>query len=1060
MQGRSRLGGSNKYKNVGTVHLVPPQPSMVADPARSVKPEQTSLSYNNMLMRQNGGVMSHDNIKEMRKRKGFCLTCQNEPTQLYEIRKSKINPLFRGKEAIDALHESYNGTCLKCNPRMDPHHKIKRESMRNDFNRRSLVPRTPSQESLNSLDSRSRSSSPSPPSTPTPAITKILAKPERSPTRSAKPLNVKKDDSPTKREKTTRLQGKPTKDEILPPSRKGSNISNTSEATARISNTQETKLSKRTSVASLQDTRGSPTNAESEILDGWNSAASLGSLIQSTKPSINKSNMEDFSMPDFSQADFSQENTSFKSHRKKTKKKEAAAPNTSKQSKSKAGLPMVREERRLNGLEASAKFDSGSDLFADFSDPSFSTENGKLGQPSSGARKLIPTTANMQSPNDAMNDAGLPNEALTHANSDMLHRHTFGDDTSFFGEGEPNVFEKSDARLDSFPTDTAGLTRQVSDPFCSSWSSKNGLDGDEWPTALGAQPSDDTAWTAPLSIATEIDSEKSQPGSRPHFSSDDGSFMSLTSLASLEMSRHSIERVASEQSLSFHDAVLQTSKTPSRQVQRTPSQIIEADELIMSGVSGIKTEPAAAASLENNAEVEDLIALLQDVAAAGSFEILMDMLVTSIRENTNSIPIQEVCLKHIWDHSKFNDAHKSHIMEAGLSDDIIRAMQSHRKVGKIQEYACGCLWSLSVNKQNRVILARAGAIKLVFRALEEFIEDEEVLETIFGALRTLSPDKEVRDAIVSLLGARRVCRAMANHRSSTSIQRDGCAFLSNISVDIEYQIVSTVHKDELAAVVRALGDHLRNEAVVSSACFALKNYTYDEKNLRNLRRFEEVSSLLEDASKYSAKVEIRLDADEIRERLRLSGEEDDQLEEIAYSSLRDAMQSPQMTTDQAVETIRDILTQYEWSEKLICFSLGSLLSLSRQSEEYLTRITQFDVLKIVGHTMNKQQNNANIQQRGCETIKFLAEQGKRPRSMICDIDGIGVLATALRLHQNNASVKAVAVGALEELSKDPRCAQLINKEMFDKDYVSKCDHGNSFSSLVSSLGDSFSKINS
>ena len=113
-----------------------------------------------------------------------------------------------------------------------------------------------------------------------------------------------------------------------------------------------------------------------------------------------------------------------------------------------------------------------------------------------------------------------------------------------------------------------------------------------------------------------------------------------------------------------------------------------------------------------------------------------------------------------------------------------------------------------------------------------------------------------------------------------------------------------------------LGDHLRNEAGGQySACFALEKYSYDGKKLRNLRRFEEVSSLLEDASKYSAKAEIRLDADEIRERLRLSGEEDDQLEEIAYSSLRDAMQSPQMTTDQAVETIRDILTQYTSGQK-------------------------------------------------------------------------------------------------------------------------------------------------
>ncbi|KAI2511936.1 hypothetical protein MHU86_2452 [Fragilaria crotonensis] len=512
-----------------------------------------------------------------------------------------------------------------------------------------------------------------------------------------------------------------------------------------------------------------------------------------------------------------------------------------------------------------------------------------------------------------------------------------------------------------------------------------------------------------------------------------------------------LQRGNSEHSINIHDAILTISGSGNHHDSMTPSQLIEADEQLMLGISGIKLDAPTEVCVETTAEVEDLKSLLQDVAAAGSSEVLIDMLVSTIRENTNSVPIQEVCLKQIWDHSKFNEAHKSEIMNAGLAVDIIRAMKSHRRSKKVQENACGCLWSLSVSQLNRPALAHAGAVKLLFRTLEDFIEDEDVLEVIFGSLRTLSPDKDVRDAIVPLLGARRVCRAMGKHRSSTAIQRDGCAFLSNVSVDMDNQMVSTVHNDELAAVVRALGDHLRNESVVSSACFALKNYTYEEKNLRNLRRFEEVIPLLEDASKYSTKAEIRLDANEIIERIQLSGQEDDALEEIAYSSLRDAMQSPRMTADQAVETIRDVMKQYEWSEKLLVFGLGSLLSLSRQSEEYMTRITQFDVLKIIVHTMYKQQVNANIQHRGCETLKFLAEQGNRPRTMICDVDGSSILISALRFHRNNETVKAVAIAALEELSKDPRCAHLINKELSEADLEQSGELGNS----LASFGESF-----
>lgn len=987
MQGLGRSGGS-KYRNIdGSFDLAPP--IMLADPSRGVKPDTASLSYNSMIMRNDGGVMSHEHIKEIRERQGYCLTCPNEPIQLFDIKKSKINPLFRAKEAIDSIHESYNGICLKCNPQMDPHHLMRRRSLRRGTSRRmSMGSKSASIESMDSTTTRSRSRSNSPIAPMTPGTAgegKAIPK----------PLKMKKNDSLTKRERT-KLQTRHNKDDLF--------VTDI-----------ETPISTRSSERSL-GAFGTPVNGVSELPHDWtpgsqlsgNSGNALGSLLRNSKPPINKGNVEEFSMPDFSQ-----ESTSFKSHRK-SKHKETVpfAPPplaVSTKTKSKTSLTMVKEEKR-----------HPADLFANFNEASFAAQNMDL--PVGVIRKAKKSNPKIPYPTDS--------------------RH----DDSFFEVTDVNSFGKADSRLGSFP---GRVSRMDSGLFSSSEDEDdeefNEEQGDSW-DAFDTNEVTDDQWPAPPSIATDVDSRRTGRESGSQVSSDDHSFVRRIA----ENSR-SFSRGSSEQSLTIHDAILHISRSDIHTDSMTPSQLIQADEQLMLGISGIKIDTHVERIDENTMEIEDLKSLLRDVAAAGSSDVLIDMLVATIREHTNSAAIQEICLKQIWDHSKFNEVHKAEIMQAGLKVDIIRAMKSHRRSKKVQENACGCIWSLSVSEQNRSALARAGAVKHLFRALEDFIEDEDVLEVIFGALRTLSPDKEVRDAIVPLLGARRVSRAMAKHRASTSIQRDGCAFLSNVSVDMENQMVSTVHNDELAAVVRALGDHLRNESVVSSACFALKNYTYEEKNLRNLRKFDDVIALLEDASKYSTKAEIRLDANEIRERIQLSGEEDDSLEEIAYSSLRDAMQSPRMTVDEAVETIRDVMKQYEWSEKLLVFGLGSLLSLSRQSEEYMTRITQFDVLKTIVHAMFKQQANANIQHRGCETIKFLAEQGNRPRTMICDVDGSSVLISALRLHRNNETVKAVAVAALEELSKDPRCANMINKELLDQDFEQSGELGSS----LASMGESF-----
>ena len=1000
MQGLARLGGSGKYKNIDSIDLAPPL--MVADPTRDrMKPDSNSLSYNNMVLRQDGGVLTRDHIREMRERQGYCLTCSNEPTQLFEIKRSKINPLFRAKEAIDVLHVSYNGICLVCNPHMDPNRLTRRESFQRGQSRRGSM--DSKSISVGSIESFTRSRSNSPPEGRFDA--------SGGPSKPAPPQKLR--NVAMNLRDRIKHQGKPNKDDLFSPLRKGTSGS---DVTA-----QETPNSRLSSDHSF-DAFGTPANGVSEIHreltpGSQHSGSSLGSMIRSNRPSIIKSNIEEFSVPDFSQG-----STAFRSHRKAKQDKDSLSSSTNTShsgpmmKSSKTSLTIVKEDTRETSVGSSNTFE----FFANFDEPSFTP--GKPKKKKSLSR-LEPS----------------------------LSGHQRRSKDSFFDDDD-GAFQTNDSLQDAF---SGCAIRQDSNPFESE------------PDESESESESDEPWSAFETNETHHSHWKEARRGRlverqrsgADMSSADDSFLAPPSISSSvappsmtsSVAPPSISRASSEISLNIHDAILRISGSGAHHDSMTPSQLIAADEQLMLGISGVKLDVPPDAFVETTAEIEDLKSLLQDVAAAGSSDVLVDMLVATIRENTNSSPIQEICLKQLWDHSKFNEAHKSQIMNAGLDVDIIRAMKLYRRSKMIQKNASGCLWSLSVSEWNRPALARAGAVKLLFRALEDFVEDEEVLEVILGALRTLSPDKNVRDAIVPLLGARRVCRAMGKHRSSTAIQRDGCAFLSNVSVDIDNQMVSTVHNDELAAVVRALGDHLRNESVVSSACFALKNYTYEEKNLRNLRRFEDVIPLLEDASKYSTKAEIRLDADEIRERIQLSGQEDDALEEIAYSSLRDAMQSPRMTVDQAVETIRDVMKQYEWSEKLLVFGLGSLLSLSRQSEEYMTRITQFDVLKIIVHSMYKQQVNANVQHRGCETLKFLAEQGNRPRTMICDVDGSSILISALRFHRNNEIVKAVAIAALEELSKDPRCAHLINKELLGDD----CDDDTRMGNSLASFGESF-----
>jgi len=253
-------------------------------------------------------------------------------------------------------------------------------------------------------------------------------------------------------------------------------------------------------------------------------------------------------------------------------------------------------------------------------------------------------------------------------------------------------------------------------------------------------------------------------------------------------------------------------------------------------------------------------------------------------------------------------------------------------------------------------------------------------------------------------------------------------FLSNVAVDMDNQEVSVVSSEELETVVRVLQDHLRNDTVASSAVFALKNYTYQETNLRGLRRFQELTSVLEDAAKYGQKEEIRADACEILERYNMLSEEDDALEEIAYSSTEEALRRPNISMEETVTTIRDVLKEYEWSERLICYTLESLTNVGSKSAVHLSRVGQSDVLKVVVNSMQKQSQSARVQEKACLLLRWLAERGGgRCRSLIYDADGCPAVVTAIRKHRGVGAVQIPAFGVLQALSEDPRCNQFIDR---------------------------------
>lgn len=410
-------------------------------------------------------------------------------------------------------------------------------------------------------------------------------------------------------------------------------------------------------------------------------------------------------------------------------------------------------------------------------------------------------------------------------------------------------------------------------------------------------------------------------------------------------------------------------------------------------------------------------------------------------------------------------------------------------------------------------MIQAGAIQWIYNAMEDYKDNKYVLESAFGALRTMSSSyttavkashqQQYSDYSSSQIGTSTssparvlllpldalrptVCRIMGLHPSSIPLQRDGCAFLSNVAVDMEQQVVSVVSKDEITAVVQALAMYGAPD-VWGCACFCLKNYTYEDRNLRILMKLydpflldllESIISSVDQRQQLrivinsSIRRQIQDDANQIRQRLELFKAEEKEIEEMTYSSLVDAVRG--MCLDEAIGTIlNDILNNPEnqLSTKLLCFGISKLQELSstasarcpdtagnknetgdersKNGENDKTTMAEQNsnfhcvvfnplVWKAVLTTMEEQPGNAEIQKVGYEAIRFWINDviaDSKQKAMPFDVKHVlDIVDTAANLHGDilmQDALKTMETICLDEFTG----AVVSNEDQDGEDHV-------------------------
>mmetsp|Transcript_2158 Transcript_2158/g.3060 ORF Transcript_2158/g.3060 Transcript_2158/m.3060 type:complete len:470 (-) Transcript_2158:135-1544(-) len=175
-------------------------------------------------------------------------------------------------------------------------------------------------------------------------------------------------------------------------------------------------------------------------------------------------------------------------------------------------------------------------------------------------------------------------------------------------------------------------------------------------------------------------------------------------------------------------------------------------------------------------------------------------------------------------------------MQLGAGDRILRAMDDHHNVEKVQDYACRAIINLSSgHERNKDALMEIGCAEKILRAIDNHPNSDSVAHYALWALATLAFSGAYKQTLMQFDIAKRIREAMSRHRYSSGVQLYGCWTIYNLSVSSENQVL--LMKEDLGELVLEAMDNIPDDASVQEfGCKALYNLAVNDENETSLLR--------------------------------------------------------------------------------------------------------------------------------------------------------------------------------------------------------------------------------
>ena len=173
------------------------------------------------------------------------------------------------------------------------------------------------------------------------------------------------------------------------------------------------------------------------------------------------------------------------------------------------------------------------------------------------------------------------------------------------------------------------------------------------------------------------------------------------------------------------------------------------------------------------------------------------------------------------------------ILAANAVPTIVDAMVAqHLDTEDIQNAGCKLLWRLAnVNDESKQVLGEAGAVRALVSAMLAHITSTAVQKEALSALKHISRVSSNKEALERNDAADAIRLTMFANLEEPLVISAALSALNDIAVDTSTREVDAVSSETMNVVLQAMRHHASDREVQKIACWLLRSYTFNERNL-------------------------------------------------------------------------------------------------------------------------------------------------------------------------------------------------------------------------------------